>query len=342
MKTIAFFNNKGGVGKTTLSANLAAFFVDKLGKKVLVLDCDPQANITQLALKDGKWEDYYGEHPTRQTIKDVFSPIVDGDSTVETNIGITYGTEHDFGFDLIPGHPELSIFEDKLSESWLSLLGGDKGGLRRTNWLKNIIEKYKDEYDYLIVDVGPSLGALNRSILLNCDYFITPMGSDIFSLMSLSNISDWVSSWMKKYQGAIKQQFEDKAIFKKYYINQDAYKTTRYLGYSVQQYNARKFKTGRRPVKAYEKIINQMQTLIEKNLAAFKPLNIKDNQNLKLGDVPYLGSIVPMSQSTNTPLFKLTSKEGLRGNQGGSVEQAAKMLMLISKNIQRNIGESND
>lgn len=186
MKTIAFFNNKGGVGKTTLSANLSAFFVDRLDKKVLVLDCDPQANITQLAVSDEKWETYYGLNPSRQTIKDIFSPIVDGDSTVETNISLTHGSEHKFGFDLIPGHPELSIFEDKLSESWLSMLGGDIGGLRRTNWLKNVIERYQNQYDYLIIDVGPSLGALNRSILLNCDYFITPMGSDIFSLMSLS------------------------------------------------------------------------------------------------------------------------------------------------------------
>ncbi|MCT3221921.1 ParA family protein [Lactiplantibacillus plantarum] len=340
MKTIAFFNNKGGVGKTTLSANLSAFFVERLHKRVLVLDCDPQSNITQLALGDDKWEKYYGPNPSRQTIKDVFNPIVDGDSTIQTKIDITHGSEHEFAFDLIPGHPELSVFEDKLSESWLNLLGGDIGGLRRTNWLKNIVEDYKSEYDYLIIDVGPSLGALNRSILLNSEYFITPMGSDIFSLMSLSNISKWMDTWMKKYQTAIELQFnESENLFSKYRINQDARKTTRYLGYSVQQYNARKFKTGKRPVKAYENIIKQMQSLIEENLSGFMASTVKSKGFLKLGDVPYLGSIVPMSQSTNTPLFALTSKEGLRGNQGGVVEDAAKMLMNITKSIQINMGE---
>lgn len=147
---------------------------------------------------------------------------------------------------------------------------------------------------------------------------------------------------MKKYQVAIEQQFEDKAIFQKYHINENAYQTTRYLGYSVQQYNARKFKTGKRPVKAYEAIIDQMQNLIEKNLSEFKASFITNSLDLKLGDVPYLGSIVPMSQSTNTPLFLLTSKEGIRGNQGASVEEAARMLMAISKNIERNMGEDNE
>ena len=57
MYSLAFFNNKGGVGKTTLSCNMAFYFASAKGQRVLVIDCDPQCNATQLLLPDNIWED---------------------------------------------------------------------------------------------------------------------------------------------------------------------------------------------------------------------------------------------------------------------------------------------
>lgn len=313
-------------------------------KRILVLDADPQANTTQMAISDEYWEEYYGMEPSRQTIKDLFMPIVDGEANIEPNIEITRGTEHKFLFDLIPGHPSLSMFEDVLSDAWGKSLSGDTGGIRKTNWLNLLKDYYNDDYDFLIIDVGPSLGALNRSILLNSEFFMTPMGSDIFSLMSLSNISSWIKNWEDDYDNAIKQALrKNLSALSKYTINTDTKLTTRYIGYSVQQYNARKFKDGKRPVKAYDKIIGQIHETIIENLSQFSSPNIEDYSQLKLGDVPYLSSIIPMAQSTNTPLFLLTSKEGIRGGQGISVVDATKMIDQISQNLLINIeGESHE
>lgn len=92
--------------------------------------------------------------------------------------------QNSFKISLIPGHPKLSIIDDTMSKSWSETLSGDKGAIRKLNWL-NQLKKENTTFDYILIDVGPSLGALNRSALLNSDYFLTPMASDIFSLLGI-------------------------------------------------------------------------------------------------------------------------------------------------------------
>lgn len=339
MKIITFFNNKGGVGKTTLLVNIAALLSLKEGKKILVLDADPQANTTQMVIPEEKWELYYGDNCTRQSIKDMFEPILDGDASVNPEITITTGSEHNFGFDLIPGHPTLSTFEDKLSEAWLGTQGGDIGGFRKTNWLNAVKRKFDDDYDLMFVDVGPSLGALNRSILLNSDFFITPMGSDIFSLMGIKNISEWIEEWEDKYSVAVTNALKrQKRIFDDYPLNSYPQSTTRFVGYCIQQYNARKFKDGRRPIMAYDRIISQIHSTITNDLSEFIPQYVVDDEELKLGDVPYLSSLIPLSQSANQPYFNLTYKDGIRGSQGNSVIEATEMITSITSSLMGNLG----
>ena len=163
-------------------------------------------------------------------------------------------------------------------------------------------KKENTTFDYILIDVGPSLGALNRSALLNSDYFLTPMASDIFSLLGISNIGDWIERWMNLYEAAIKTfvskfgEEESRKFFEKYSINTDVNKTTRYIGYSIQQYSKRKFKNGERPTQAYEKVINSFHAEIEKALGKFVKDGI-ESEELKLGDVPYVYSIIPLSQT---------------------------------------------
>ena len=81
--------------------------------------------------------------------------------------------------------------EDILSDAWQKLKSGDAGGIRKTNWVFALNSSLSKQYDYIIYDVGPSLGALNRTVLHGCDYFLTPMGVDIFSLIGVDNIYKW-------------------------------------------------------------------------------------------------------------------------------------------------------
>ncbi|WP_431027808.1 ParA family protein [Lysinibacillus sp. LZ02] len=345
MKTLTFFNNKGGVGKTTLTVNLASYLQTNYNKKVLVLDADPQANSTQLVIHPEKWNELYPEafgtnnHTTEnKTIKSLFQPLLVGDREINPNINFIKGKDHSFGFDLIAGDPSLSQVEDILSSAWEEAKSGSIGGIRTTNWL-NILKKHatENEYDFLIIDVGPSLGALNRSILLNSEYILIPMGSDIFSLMGIRNISEWINDWRKKYNNSLKlSELQSRpSDLEKYFINHNIERSTQLIGFSIQQYNSRKFKSGYRPVKAYDEIISKMPETIVETLSNIIPKSLKSDLNL--GDVPYLNSIIPIAQSNNAPLYSLNNSHGIRGGQSSNVIRYEEMLDNITSKLLRNI-----
>ena len=345
MKVITFFNNKGGVGKTTTVINLASYLSIYKNKKILVVDLDPQSNSTQAILPEEKWMEFYDPNNknAKNTIYDYFKDMEEGDANFN-NLEIPIKEdENNFKICLIPGHPKLSIIDDTMSKSWGETLSGDKGAIRKLNWL-NQLKQQNQEFDYILIDVGPSLGALNRSALLNSDFFLTPMASDIFSLLGIANIGDWIKRWMKLYETAIKTfigkygEKESELFFEKYIINTDINKTTRYIGYCIQQYSKRKFKSGERPTQAYEQVIKNFHSEIEQSLGEFVKEGIA-NAELKLGDIPYVYSIIPLSQTSNTPIFDLSYASGLRGNQTSSVENYKKYLETIAINFIKNVGD---
>ncbi|WP_375345364.1 ParA family protein [Priestia megaterium] len=345
MKVITFFNNKGGVGKTTTVVNLASYLSIYKNKKILLIDLDPQSNSTQLIIPEEKWSEYYGEEPIHKTIYNYFEEMDEGEPRLE-NCGISVKAEDNrYRIDLIPGHPKLAIIDDLMSRSWNGTLGQEKGDLRKLNWL-NQLKQWVAEYDYVFIDVGPSLGALNRSILLNTDYFFTPMGSDIFSLLGIENIATWMNRWMELYSDALtnlqksNKDFNLKAFSHKYLINTEVHKSSRFIGYSIQQYSKRKFKDGVRPVQAYENVIKEMHGTILRHLGDFIPRGIKEEE-IKLGDIPYVYSIVPLSQTANMPIFDLSHKNGVRGNQTSSVAEYKQFIDGIALNFLKNIGDTN-
>lgn len=141
MQSVVFFNNKGGVGKTTLACNVAAQFAVSRGLRVLLVDCDPQCNSTQLVLDSDRWSSIYwsGASSSQQTIIDVVRPIELGDADIQLGVPPMLSSQNRFGVDLIPGHPRMSIVEDLLSRAWGETLGGDIGGIRRTNWVSALL-----------------------------------------------------------------------------------------------------------------------------------------------------------------------------------------------------------
>lgn len=346
MKTITFFNNKGGVGKTTTIVNLAGYLVKKKGEKVLVLDLDPQSNSTQAVLPEDKWNEFYGKDANRKSIYSYFNKIEEGDSEfLKFDVPVN-PSENNYGISLIPGHPKMSIIDDAMGKSWNELKGASKGAFRIQNWLNQLINQVQDKFDYMFIDVGPSLGSLNRSALLNSDYFVTPMASDVFSLLGISNIGEWISSWQKIYQVALtsfeaSNQDNVQHFYEANYINCDLSKTTKYIGYSIQQYSKRKFKDGDRPTQAYESVIKEFHSEIVKTLSTLAKYGI-DEDNLKLGDIPYVYSIIPLSQTSKTPIFELTYASGLRGNQTSSVEDYNKYINMLAVNFLRNVGDVNE
>jgi chromosome partitioning protein len=163
MKTIAFFNNKGGVGKTSLVYHLAWMFAER-GLPVLAVDLDPQANLTAMFLEEDRLEELWpdaDEHP--DTIYGAVRPILRGLGDIAPppverilpNLG------------LLPGDLGLSRFEDKLSDAWPRCHNSDEAAFRTMTAFHRLMEAVASDWaELILIDVGPNLGAINRSALI--------------------------------------------------------------------------------------------------------------------------------------------------------------------------------
>jgi len=334
--TVCLFNNKGGVGKTTLLCNVASTISMNYDLRVLVIDADPQCNSTQLVLSPEIVERTIIPGKNGGTIFDALKPLQLGEPSISKDVQIISGDETRFGFDFIPGNPSLSLLEDKLSSAWVSFCAGDFAGFRQTNWVHQL--KNELDYDIVFFDIGPSLGALNRTILIGSGFFIAPLSCDIFSISGLSNMSAWFNQWMKKYKMAL-TQCEDSDVIDslgEYPHLEDPSTSARFIGYTVQQYITRVSHGERRPTKAYEKIRKRIPKEIQKTMTPYLKPGLKES-NLELGDVPNMYSLVPMAQSSNSPVCMLESSDGLNGAQYKQLERYKKFVQRLSLSILNNL-----
>ena len=342
MKSIVFFNNKGGVGKTTLTCNVCSYLSQYMGKQVLLIDADPQCNSTQILLGEDILHDlYFREVQTHKTLFGYLSPLKDGEAAIDTKIVPVPARETAFRTDLVPGHPRMSLIEDRLSRAWSDFQGGDRiPGYRTTNWISQLFTGVDKQYDYVVFDVGPSLGALNRTVLLSCDYVVTPFGSDIFSLLGIKNISSWIDEWGGDYRTALQELTrKEPGAITKYPGVTNIDSKHRFAGYSVQQYVARKFKTGKRPVKAFDDIMAIIPETVETHLRKFVAQGLDPSQ-LKLGDIPFLYSLAPLAQSHKVPIHELVNAKAVSGAQVKQVADYHNLMKVFCEQLLKNVGDA--
>src|ERR1039458_6788382 len=328
MISICFFNNKGGVGKTTLTCNVSAHFALELRKRVLLVDCDPQCNSTQLVIDEGMMHKLYRHRETRGktgTILDVVRPLQVGDAGIDPNISPILASANRFGTDLLAGHPRLSIVEDILSLAWSEAAGGNIGGLRKSNWCASLCSSLADKYDVIFFDIGPSLGSLNRTVLLGTQYFVSPMGADLFSIFGVKNIAEWLNHWLRVYD--IGFGLADPQATLEFNIDKEPPIKHGFAGYTVQQYIAKSKGGVRRPTKAYERLLQEIPHEVNQSLGSFWPS--AHLSTMHLGDVPHMYSLVPLAQSVNAPIRGLVAGDGLVGSQFKQRDNYVKTLTTI-------------
>jgi cellulose biosynthesis protein BcsQ len=198
MHTLSFFNHKGGVGKTTLTVNVAHALVD-LGVKVLMVDADPQCNLTSFFLEEKQLDELLGESDDVNggTIWSAIKPVVDGKGPIKEVDAYQIRD----GLYLCAGDVLLADYEEELPAAWTGSFarkGRDYDVMcALSDAARSMGARY--EVDLVIYDVGPNVGPLNRSILLDSDFFATPVAADLFSLRALStvgrSVSRWISDW---------------------------------------------------------------------------------------------------------------------------------------------------
>jgi cellulose biosynthesis protein BcsQ len=340
-KVISFFNNKGGVGKTTTSTNIAAGLTQKFGKKVLYIDLDPQCNSTLLITGEENVTDTYWVNPGKtKTILDVVAPLLEDEPSIAFSMGMVNKNYNRFGVHILMGHPKLSAIEDRLGEAWVKVTGGEIGALRKTNWCNALITNLRDEYDYIFIDLGPSLGSLNRSALIASDYFVTPMSVDIFSIIGLRNISDWLTDWIARYERGISNLVLNGQInfLDKYPVRNSIPIKQGCIGYTTQSYATRKNKDGeRRPIHAFEVILSQFSIEFYANLGKFIPDYI-DRNNLVLGDIPNMFSLAPLAQKNSAPIRALKASDGIFGAHYSQAKHYSSIFDSMSRNVVKNTG----
>jgi hypothetical protein len=282
---------------------------------------------------------YWNSHddPTT-TIADLMQPIQEGDSEISGSFVPIGKDRNRFGCDLVAGHPSFSFLEDKLSLAWGSVSAGEIGGYRKTNWARSLCSKIADSYDLVLFDVGPSLGAINRSVLLGCDYFVTPMGSDIFSILGVRNIQRWLAEAISTYEhGVSRCDHLTPGGLDRYNIPRAPSIKSGFVGYTLNQYLTKSKGGERIATDRYEEILRKVPQEIDQLSALYGAQSLKGN-SAKLGDVPHMYSLIPLAQTRAAPIGELTSRDGIVGSHYRMIANYETRMEEIAANFQRNIG----
>lgn len=254
MKILSVFNNKGGVGKTTLTYHLAHALGER-GFRVLLLDADPQCNLTIYSIPVDEihdiWEkedqcvelgiEAFRKIKTPDELKVLESeprslhyllqPTIEGTgeyTALPPPFKITKNLH------LVPGRLSIHEFEEKIASRWSDAYRGDALAIRTITRIRSICEEYgkKNKYDFVIVDTSPSLGALNKTIISTVDGFFVPAAPDMFSLYGIRNIGNSLRKWKEEFDIIYRLISTDKRkLFPSEFV--------RFLGYTI--YNAKKY-----------------------------------------------------------------------------------------------------
>jgi cellulose biosynthesis protein BcsQ len=320
---LTFFNNKGGVGKTSLVYHLAWMF-SELGHTVVTVDLDAQANLTAAYLDEDDLERLWENEKAVTTIYRAIEPLTRVGDILEPNV-----EKVKQGLYLVPGDVALASFEDTLSDSWPASMA-DANLYRPFRiltafWQVAQMTAKHVGADIILVDVGPNLGAINRSALIASDYVAIPLGSDLFSLQGLKNLGPTLRSWRALWKKRL-----DNWKFPDFALPQGGMFP---LGYVVQQHSVRLS----RPVKAYDKWVNRMPAVYHEAVLQDSTTAATPSQDEEcLATLKHYRSLIPMGQEARKPIFHLTSADGAIGSHAQAVTEAhGDFLRLAEKLTER-------
>lgn len=320
---ISLFNHKGGVSKTTTTFNLGWALANE-GKRVLIVDGDPQCNLTGTVLGfngNSDFEDFYNNHPyanlnvcLEPTFKGLQKPLEPAEITPTQKKGLF----------LLAGHIDLAENESQLAIALstgaaipaLQNLPGSVSHLIRLSAEHNNI-------DIVLLDMSPSVGALNECFLMGSDYFIVPTFPDYYCEQAIRSLSRVIPKWHNTVSA-----FRNPSLT--YSFNENPPK---FLGTISQRFRPRKGS----PAASFQQWIDQIKVTVNKRLVPalsnigmiISEVDFKASQP---GDTPYnlanisdFNSLIAQSQKHNVPVFALSDNQ---------IEQAGRVLETMKKNRQ--------
>ncbi len=317
MKTIAFFNNKGGVGKTTMVYHIA-WMMAELGHRVLAVDLDPQSNLSSMFLQQERMEEIVLEEK-KETILEAIIPISEGEPYAPVHV-----EQITSRLSLLIGNLSLSAFEDKLSDAWTKCLEGDIFGFKVTSVFKTIIDDAaaRCKANFVLVDVGPNLGAINRAVLLAAEFVVLPVAADMFSLQGIKNLGKTLHTWRIQWTKRTAEYTKD--------VSSISSGRMLPIGYVLVQYTSRE----RRPVKSYIKWADRIPDVYNEFIERTQVNHLEiDDDDHCLAMLKHYHSLIPMAMEAHKPLFLLKPADGAIGSHLQAVKNSYADFQKLTKKI---------
>jgi cellulose biosynthesis protein BcsQ len=318
---LAIFNHKGGVGKTTLTVNIAAALA-ALGKRILLVDSDPQGNLTSYLVEESVVDDLLDNADSDHggTIWSALKPVADATGELR----LINPLERSTNTFLLPGDVRLSEFEQELGPMWNECFQRKPRGFRGTTALSRLVNQIaaQNQIDFIFYDAGPNIGPLNRVILLDSDYFIVPAACDLFSLRALKTLGHTLLGWISDWQTILELAPEDMYILPG---------TPRFLGYIPQRFRT----YTDRPASDYSKYLPRIEKSIGSDIVAvlkradpsLVPESATGNE---IGQVKDFGSLAVASQNQGVPI-----KDVKAGTRKQRAEAAAVFQEIAQRIVER-------
>ncbi len=321
MKTIAFFNNKGGVGKTSLVYHLAWMYAD-MGLPIVAADLDPQANLTSMFVDDDRLEALWPDGSHAKTIFGAIQPLLEGTGDIASphvediaeNIG------------LLVGDLALSASEDELTSQWPDCLDRKPRAFRVLSAIWRVIEQAAEERGagLVLIDVGPNLGAVNRAALLSAEHVVIPLAPDLYSLQGLRNLGPTLRRWRNEWsERRGRNPVNDLSI---------PSGDMRPAGYVLMQHAVRLD----RPVKAYDRWMARIPAVYREAVLDERVAKVEqaiDGDPHCLAVLKHYRSLMPLAQEARKPMFFLKPADGALGGHSKAVQDCYKDFRALGRAI---------
>jgi chromosome partitioning protein len=322
MPIIAVFNNKGGVGKTTLIYHLSHMFA-KLSYRTLVVDLDPQANLTAAFFDEDRLEEL---SESEKTINACLSPVSEGLGDISN----AHVEKIKASLFIIPGDLRLSKYEDMLAQAWLNRSGSNNESLRKNSSIYRIIKAAEklNPVDLILLDVGPNLGALNRVSLLSADFLLVPMEADLFSIQGIQNLGPTIKGWKEDWEEVLQKRRKMTPLAEESILLPAG--KIEPIGYTVLQH----IEKLSRPTRQYAKWIDRIPKSYRNYLLQSESQVVEYGQDPhRLSAIRNYYSLMPMSQDARKPIFDLKSADGAIGSHQKLVQECYTTFEALAHKI---------
>ncbi len=296
-KKLLFANNKGGVGKTTLAFNCAMSFA-KQGYKTVLVDLDPQCNLSRLALGDNQYTGtlFSSEY---KDIYNVLRGIIEGGADIDLTVPFIPIAKSDNNLSLLKGSVNLSLYENLLVSAYGQAASGQQLGYFQTSAIDRFLRErgLNDEVDIFVIDTSPSLSLLNQIIFFGADYFVVPMMPDAFSVQGIENLGTIFEKWKQNWKvtgKALSGNTESKFV-----LSGDGL----FLGYIINSYNV----YAKQPIKDHRHWIEEIPQKVKHFLSEKHGRNslVEKSWKSPLAEIQDYGRIPAKCQELGIAIFDL-------------------------------------